>query len=142
MLPPRFLAFELHRFPFEIHMVYTENVVDSTLIPDAVFCICHVRNCPAPAHRKIHLAVIDHHPGICIFIGRLATYRCVTGINIRPFIPVITDLIRNHRIFLKGNPHIQKCNLHQNASFRLPKSRERSVRTRAWWSASSRCSYR
>ena len=72
-LPPHFLTFELHRSPSEIHVVNAENVIESVLIPDAVFCICHRGNLPAPTHSKIHLTVIHYHPGICIFIGGLAT---------------------------------------------------------------------
>src|SRR5699024_1713052 len=91
---------------------------------------------------KSNVGFRHRQSGSSLFLPALPADRGMAGVIILPDILPIPDIVRNNGVFLESHFHIQKSDLHQNASFRLPKSRARSVRFRAWWSASSRCSYR
>src|SRR5699024_4594914 len=133
---------ELQRFLLIVHMIHGRTVVNLPVEQDAEPVRRHLRRPFAETDGKSNVGFRHRQSGGCPFLPALPADRGMAGIIILPDILPVSNRIRHHRILLEGHFYIQKSDLHQNASFRLPKSRARSVRFRAWWSASSRCSYK
>src|SRR5699024_5709016 len=93
-----------------------------------------------PSDGKVGLGVIYHRPSGGALIWRFPTDSGIAGIEIHPLIDVVSDGIHHDSVFLDRDLPVQQSHVHQNPSFRLPESSALSVRFKAWWSASSRCS--
>src|SRR5699024_2600367 len=131
-LPPFFLAFELYRFLFIIHVVNTKDVVNLIRINNTETICSDFRYPPAPADSKIRLCIVHHRPSGSAFAWGLPADSRMAGVEVRPCIDMVSDLIHRDGIFLHGDLLAQKGDIHQNPSFRLPNRRARSVRFMAW----------
>src|SRR5699024_5911909 len=107
---------------------------------DSVSVRSNLRHSFAPPDSKIRLGVIYHRTGRGTLTWGLPADGGITRIEIIPFADMVPNFIRHNCIFLYRDLPVQKRDIHQNPSFRLPNRSARSVRFKAWWSASSRCS--
>src|SRR5699024_10614144 len=131
-----FLTPELQRFLLIVHMVHSHDVVNLPAEQDAEPVRRHLRRPFTETDGKSKIGFRHRQSGGSLFLPALSADRGMAGIIILPDILPVPNRIRHHGILLEGHFNIQKSDLHQNASFRLPKSSARSVRFRAWWSAS------